>query len=158
MRKLISAAVVCAVAIGLVAVPGALAVKSPKLVTGIITVGETPNPLSDPTPNVAATGNVASNSSCRRFRTVRFSWVNATTNAVISTAPETTLTNVNGDYSATVTRPATTSTTTSSVKLRAAVDQVFRRVGKKKGAHNKRGRQFNCLSITADSSPITLQP
>jgi hypothetical protein len=159
MRKLISAAALCAVAVGLVAAPGALGVVQTKLVGGSVSVGETPNPLSDLTPNVASTGNVASNSNCRRFRTVRFSWVNATTNAVISTAPETTLTNVNGDYSASVTRPGTTSTSTSSVKLRASVDQEFRKIGsKKKGRKNKKGRRFNCLSIIADSSPITLEP
>lgn len=156
MRKLISAAIVCAVAVGLVAVPNALAAKSPKIVTGFVTVGETPSPLPNTTASVAATGNVASNSSCRKGRTVRFAWVDGTTLAPISTPPETTLTNPNGDYSASVSRPTATFPTTSSVKLRVTVDQAFRRVGKKKGAHNKRGRQFNCLSITADSSAIPL--
>jgi hypothetical protein len=46
MKKLISATAVCALAIGLVAAPGALGVKSPKLVSGTVSVGVTPIPLS----------------------------------------------------------------------------------------------------------------
>ena len=69
MKKLISAGAVCAVAVGLVVVPGALAgtPKSAKTVLGTATVTEAPNPVA-PGANTAITGNVASNSNCRRFR------------------------------------------------------------------------------------------
>jgi hypothetical protein len=160
MRKLICALAVSAIAAGLLAVPAALALKSPKTVGGSVSVNEAPNPLADSTPVVSAFGNVASNSSCRKNRTVRFQWVNATTSVVISTAPETATTGSNGDYSATVSRPPVSSTTpVSSVRLRVNVDQTFRKwKNKNKARLFKKGRQFNCTALTADSSPIALTP
>jgi hypothetical protein len=157
MKKLISAAAVCAVAVGLVAVPGALAVKSPKLVGGTVSVNVTPNPLPDATTTVTATGNVASNSSCRKDRDVTFSWVNGST---VTPATGAATTGPNGNYTATVSRPTDTSTTAlSGVVLRANVAQTFRKVGsKKKGKKNKKGRQFNCVAFTGDSSTVTLIP
>jgi hypothetical protein len=154
MKKLISAAVVCGLAIGLVAVPGALGVKSPKLVAGSVSVGVSSSPLPDTTTTESVTGNLASNSSCRKDRTVRFSWVS---NGVQSPDAGSAVTHSNGDFSAVVPRPADTSTTTSSVILRTTVDQVTRRVGsKKKGKKTKKGRAFECLSISADV-PVALQ-
>jgi hypothetical protein len=155
MKKLISAGVVCAVAVGLVAVPGALGVKSPKLVSGTVSVGVSPLPLSDTTTSVSVSGNLASNSSCRKDRTLHFSWV---TNGVPGAEVGSAVTRSNGDFSAILSRPTDTSTTTSSVSLRTTVDQVTRKVGsKKKGKKAKKGRQFECLTISADV-PVALTP
>ncbi|MDX6606891.1 MAG: hypothetical protein QOD14_1431 [Solirubrobacterales bacterium] len=154
MRKLISACAVCAMAIGLVVVPNAFGVKSAKQVGGTVSVGVTPNPLPDTTTTVTASGGVASNSGCRKDRTLHFFWVNGST-----VGPEvgTAMTTSNGSYTATLPRPTDTSLTTSSVTLRATVDQVTRKVGsKKKGKKTKKGRRFDCLAITGDSAPVTL--
>jgi hypothetical protein len=150
MKKLISAAAVCAVAVGLVAVPNAGAVKSPKMVLGTVTVGETPNPVVVNAP-ATITGNVASNSNCRKFRSVTVQWFSGTT-PVNPPAPVTVVTNPNGDYAATLAAPPTAGTYTVSV----TVAQAFRKVG---GKHrkNKKGRQFNCVAIgPASSSPVTV--
>jgi len=156
MRKLISATAVCAVAVGLVAVPGALAVKSPKQVGGTVSIAVAPNPLPNATTTVTANGNVASNSSCRKDRTLHFYWV---TNGVQGPEVATTTTRSNGDYAATVPRPTDRAPTTNTNVLRVNVDQVTRKVGsKKKGKKTKRGRRFDCLALTADSPPITLIP
>ena len=148
MKKLISATAVCALAIGLVAVPSASGVKSPKLVSGTVSVGVTPIPLPDTTSSVSVTGNVAANSGCRSARTVHFSWVsNGVPGAEVGSA----VTGSNGDFNAILPRPTETSTTTSSVSLRTTVDQATRRVGsKKKGKKTKRGRAFECLGFSAD--------
>lgn len=156
MRKLISACAVCAVAVGLLAVPGAQGVKSAKQVSGTVSVSVTPNPLPNATTSVAASGNVASNSSCRKDRTIRFYWVSGTT-----VGPEvgTATSRSNGNYTATLPRPTDTAPTTTSVTLRATVDAVTRKVGsKKKGKKNKKGRAFNCLAISGDSAALTLTP
>ena len=63
MKKLISAGAVCAVAVGLVAVPNALGVKSAKQVGGTVTVSATPTTIDATTASVNASGSVASNSS-----------------------------------------------------------------------------------------------
>src|SRR6476619_3326814 len=138
MKKLFSVGVLCALAIGLVAVPGAVAKKGPKLVGG------------------AVTGNVASNSGCRKDRDITFAWVNG---AVVTPATGTAITGSNGDYTATVSRPTDTAPTATSVILRATVAQEFRKVGsKKKGKKNKKGRQFSCQSFSGDSPAVTLVP
>jgi hypothetical protein len=148
MKKLICATAVCALATGLVAAPGALGVKSPKLVGGGVSVGVTPIPLPNTTTSVSVTGNVAASSDCRKDRTLHFSWVS---NGVAGPEVGTAVTRPNGDFTATLPRPTETSTTTSSVSLRTTVDQVSRKVGsKKKGKKAKGGRQFTCLSMTAD--------
>jgi hypothetical protein len=154
MKKLISAAVVCGLAIGLVAVPSALGVKSPKLVVGTASVGVSSSPLPDSTTTENVTGNVATSSSCRKGRTVHFSWVAGGVPTEVGSA----VTGSSGDFNATVPRPTQTSTTTSSVILRTTVDQVTRTVGsKKKGKKTKKGRPFVCLSISADV-PVALEP
>jgi hypothetical protein len=156
MRKLISAAAVCAVAVGLVAVPNALGVKSAKQVGGTVSVNVTPNPLPDAVTTVTASGNVASNSSCRKGRTISFAWVNGST---VTPATGTATSGNNGDYTATVSRPLDLSTAASGVVLRATVAQTYRKVGsKKKGKKNKKGRQFNCLSFSGDSATVSLVP
>jgi hypothetical protein len=156
MRKLITACAVCAVAVGLVAVPGAVAVKSPKQVGGTVSVNVTPNPLPNATTTVTASGNVGSNSGCRKDRTVHFFWVSGTT-----VGPEvgSAMTGPNGDFTATLPRPTDTAPATTSVTLRATVDQLTRKVGsKKKGKKDKKGRQFSCLALSGDSPAVTLTP
>ena len=153
MKKLISATAVCALAVGLVAVPGAFGVKSPKLGSGAVSVGVSPVPVPNATQTVIVTGNVASSSSCRKDRTLHFSWV---TNGVAGPEVGSAVTGSNGDFSATLPRPTDTFPTTSSVTLRTSVDRVTRKVGsKKKGKRTKRGRAFECLSIGTDV-PVAL--
>ena len=58
MKKLLGAAAVCALTVGLVAAPGASAVKSTKQVTGTVTVSATPTTIDARPPRVNVTGNV----------------------------------------------------------------------------------------------------
>jgi hypothetical protein len=155
MKRLISAAAVCAVAVGLVAVPSAIGVKSAKQVNSATTVNVTPTTVAA-NGAVTGSGNVSSNSSCRKDRTVALEWFNTTTSAV--TAIGTVTTRSNGDWTTTnLTAPSTAGTYT----LRATVQgPVTRRVGgKKKSKRTKRGRAFSCLaSPQASSSTVTVTP
>ena len=156
MKKLISACAVCTVAVAAVAVPSALGVKSAKQVGGTVSVSVTPTTVDATTTNVTASGSVASNSSCKKGRTLHFAYVNGTT-----AGPEvgTTTTGSNGKYTVTLPTPTDTNPPTASVVLRATVDQVTRKVGsKKKGKKTKKGRRFDCLQITGDSGPIAIAP
>jgi hypothetical protein len=156
MKKLISACAVCALAVGVVAVPSALGVKSAKQVGGTVTVDVTPTTVDATTTSVTASGGVASNSGCKKGRTIHFAYVNGTT-----VGPEvgTTTTGSSGKYTATLPKPTDTNPPTASVVLRATVDQVTRKVGsKKKGKKTKKGRRFDCLQITGDSGPIAIAP
>jgi hypothetical protein len=156
MRKLVSACAVCAVAVGLVAVPGALGVKSAKQVGGTVTVGVTPTTVDSTTTTLAASGGVASNSGCKKDRTIHFAYVNG---ATVTPLAETAETKNNGSYTATVPKPTDTNPPTSSVVLRATVDPVTRKVGsKKKGKKTKKGRRFDCLTFSGDSAPIAIAP
>jgi hypothetical protein len=159
MKKLISACAVCAMAVGLVAVPSALGVKSAKQVGGTVSVGVTPSTFTtgDTTVTTATvSGNVASNSGCRKDRTVHFAYVNG---ATVTPLAETAVSRPNGDYTATVPKPTDTNPPTTSVTLRATVDPVTRKVGsKKKGKKTKKGRAFSCLTITGDGAPLTIAP
>jgi hypothetical protein len=156
MRKLVSACALCAVAVGLVVVPSALGVKSPKQVGGTVTVGVTPTTITATTSSVAASGNVGASSSCRKDRTVHFAYVNG---ATVTPLAETAVTRPNGDYTATLPKPTDTNPPTASVVLRVTVDPVTRTVGsKKKGKKTKKGRVFNCLALTADSPAIAIAP
>jgi hypothetical protein len=153
MKKFLGAAAACALVVGLVVVPGAGAVKAPKQVGGTVSANVTPNPIPATATMVTASGNVASNSGCRKLRTVRFAWVNG---AVVTSLGVTALTGSNGNYTAMLPKP--TDTPPATVLLRVTVDQEFRKVGsKKKGRKEKKGRKFNCLERTADSAPITLE-
>ena len=156
MRKLISACAVCAVAVGLVAVPSALGVKSAKQVGGTVSVAVTPTTIDATTTNVTASGSVASSSGCKKDRTIHFAYVNG---ATITPLAETAETKGNGSYTATLPKPADTNPPTASVVLRATVDPVTRKVGsKKKGKKAKKGRAFNCLTFSGDSAPIAIAP
>ena len=152
MRKLIGAAAVCAVAVGLVAVPGALAKgpkAPPKTVPATITVSETPNPVTVGAP-VAVSGDVFSKITCRKYRTVTLEWVDAASQA---TPAGTATTGPNGAYSTTVAAPATAGDYT----LRATITEVDRKVG---GKHkkNKKGRRFICSGATGSTGTVTVNP
>lgn len=156
MKKLISAGAVCAVAVGLVAVPNALGVKSAKQVGGTVTVSATPTTTDATTASVSASGSVASNSNCKKDRTVRFAYVNG---ATVTPLAEIATTKGNGSYAATLPKPTDTNPPTTSVVLRATVDPLTRKVGsKKKGKKTKKGRAFSCLTFSGDSAPIAIAP
>jgi hypothetical protein len=161
MRKLISAGVVCALAIGLVAVPGAVAKLSVKNVGGTVSVNVTPTTVTTtsegPPPVVSpstltVTGNVASNSGCRKDRTVHL--YNSSAPGVDLTGSPV-VTGSNGDYSATIPSP-----TTDGQTILVKVDQAFRKfASKRKGKKAKRGRTaFNCMELNGSSGPITVAP
>jgi hypothetical protein len=162
MRKLISAGVVCALAIGLVAVPGAVAKKGVKNVGGSVSVNVTPTnvtvltpPGTTPNPTtLTVTGNVASNSGCRKNRTVHFYYSGAPL-VELTTTPTPVTTGPNGDYTATIPSPTTTGQT-----VLVKVDQAFRKfASKRKGKKPKRGRTaFNCQELTGSSGLITVTP
>ncbi|HEX6587041.1 MAG TPA: hypothetical protein VF052_09830 [Solirubrobacterales bacterium] len=146
MKKLLSACAVLALAIGLVVAPGAVAKKGPKNVGGTVSVSVAPTTITTET-TVTASGNVASNSNCRKDRTVHLYWSGAPTTEVGSAT-----TRSNGNYTATVPAP-----TTTGQMLLAKVDQVTRKVGsKKKGKKTKKGRPFNCMIINGASAPVTI--
>lgn len=156
MRKLTSAGAVCAVVVGLVVAPSALGVKSAKQVGGTVSVSVTPRTVDTTTTTVTASGGVASNSGCKKDRTIHFAYVNGTT---VTPLVETADTKGNGTYAVTLPKPVDTNPPTSSVVLRATVDPVTRKVGsKKKGKKHKKGRAFNCLQITGDSASIAIAP
>jgi hypothetical protein len=156
MKKLISACAVCALAVGLVAVPNALGVKSAKQVGGTVSVTASPTTIDATTTTVAASGSVASSSGCKKDRTVHFAYVNG---ATVTPLAETATTKGNGSYDATLPKPTDTNPPTTSVVLRATVDPLTRKVGsKKKGKKTKKGRAFNCLQLTGDSAPIAIAP
>ena len=156
MRKLITMIAVGALAAGAVAAPSAIAKPAPKQVSGTVSVTPTPTTITTTTTTVSVSGNVAANSSCRKDRTVRFSYVNGTTGAVTPLAT-TAITGSNGDYTAVLPKP--TDAAPASVTLRATVDQATRKVGsKKKGKKAKKGRQFICMEVTGQSVPLTVAP
>ena len=162
MKKLLSAATICALAVGLTVAPSALAVKpphaggpkAPKQVSGTVSVFVVPNPVVAGTSFVTASGNVKASSNCRKDRDVLLTqWVNTVTGAPSPTGLGTVETGSNGDYSTLVLAP----TTPGTYVLQAFVDDEFRKVGsKKKGKKNKKGRQFNCMEVTGQSIPETV--
>ncbi len=156
MRRLVSACAVCAVAIGLVAVPNALGVKSAKKVGGTVSVGVTPTTVDSTTTTLIASGRVSSNSNCKKDRTLHFAYVNG---ATVTPLAETAETKSNGSYTATLPKPTDTNPPTASVVLRATVDPTTRKVGsKKKGKKTKKGRRFDCLTFSGESAPIAIAP
>ena len=155
MRKLITATAVCALAVGLATVPGALAKKSVKQAPGTVSVAVSTTSTAPTTTALTASGNVQANSSCRKDRTVRFAFVNSATLAEVPSAV-TAVTGPNGDYTASLAPP----TTDGAYALRATVDETFRTksTGKRKGANKgkKKGRKFLCLATVGNSAPITV--
>ena len=158
MRKLpiaIAAGVLAlslAAAPAVVAKPGPKSPKSPKNVGGTVTVVPTPTTIEEATTTVAVTGNVKAKSSCRKNRTVRFSYTDASGTTVLA---ETAVTKPNGNYSVTLPKPSTTGPATAT--LTATVDQTVRKTkgsskGKKKGHKKGKARKFNCLEVTGTAT------
>ena len=152
MRKLSIAIAVGALAVCLAVAPAAAkpGPKAPKDVASTVTLVATPTTIDAATTTVAVSGNVKANSSCRKNRTVRFSY----TDAGVTTDVGTAVTGPNGDYSVALPKPTTAG---PLVTLTATVDAATRKTkgqskgkGKKKG-HGKKARKFNCLSGTASS-------
>jgi hypothetical protein len=154
MRKVITTIAIGALAVGMTVAPGAIAKKGPKLVSGTVTAVPSPSTITPATTTVSVDGNVSSSSSCRKDRTVRFAYVAGTT---VTPLAQTSVTRSNGNYTAVLPKP--TDAAPATVTLRATVDQATRKVGsKKKGKKNKKGRPFNCLEVTGQSSPLTVSP
>jgi hypothetical protein len=155
MRKLFSA-----IAIGLLAsllMVAATAVgkgpKSPKQAAGTVSVLATPSTLGAADTTTTVTGNVMSNSSCRKDRIVRFAYTGTVGTTQLA---ETAETRSNGDFTAVLPRPADAAPAT--VTLQASVDQADRKVGsKKKGKKQKKGRRITCLAATGQTT-LTLVP
>ena len=128
--------------------------KAPKGVASTITVSATPTTIEPTTTTVAVSGNVGASSSCRKNRTVRFSYMDASGTTALT---ETAVTGPNGDYSATLPKPTTTGPATAT--LMATVDEAIRVTkgqskgkGKKKGHKKGKAKKFNCLSATAQTA------
>ena len=153
MRKLFTATAVCALAVGLTAVPGAVGKAKTKQVGGTVTVSSaTPTTVDPTTTAVTVSGNVKTNSGCRKHRTVRFSYLSGM--GVSTPSVVTVETRSNGDFSATLERPPLVDGTTVVV---ATVDQEFRKVGsKKKGRKAKKGRKFDCNQISGQSNSLAV--
>jgi hypothetical protein len=153
MRKLFIAIAVGALAACLAVAPAAIAKKGPKLVSGAVTVAATPSTVTPATTTITVTGNVKANSSCRKDRTVRFSYVGAGGTTALT---ETAETRSNGDFTAVLPKPADAAPAT--VMLRASVDETDRKVGgKKKGKKSKKGRKITCLSAQGEAT-LTVAP
>ena len=158
MRKLITAIGVGALAVSLSAAPAVIGKPGPKgpkgakNVGGTISVTATPSTIDAATTTVAVSGNLKANSSCRKNRTVRFSYTDAGgTTALVETA----VTRPNGDFSATLPKPATTGPATAT--LNATVDEAVRKTkgsskGKKKGHKKGKAKKFNCLETTGTAA------
>jgi hypothetical protein len=154
MRKLTTMIAIGALAVGMTVAPAAIAKKGPKQVSGTVTVVPSPSTITPAMTTVSVNGNVAANSGCRKDRTVRFAYVNGTT---VTALAETAVTGSNGNYAVVLPKP--TDAAPAAVTLRATVDQATRKVGsKKKGKKHKKGRAFNCLEVTGESSPLTVSP
>jgi hypothetical protein len=157
MRKLPIAIAVGALAVSVAAVP-AIAKPGPKgakNVVSTITLVASPTTIEPTTETVAVSGNIKANSSCRKNRTVHFSYEDENGTTALT---ETAVTGPNGDYSATLPKPTTTVPVPASVTLVATVDEALRVTkgqskgkGKKKG-HKKKAKKFNCLGATAQTA------
>src|SRR4029453_18413491 len=115
MKRILSASAVCALAIGLVVVPGVAAKKGPKNVGGTVTVAVTPTAITTET-SVTASGRGASNSGCKKDRPIHFAYGGSLGAGTPPT--ESATTKGNGDYSATLPKPTAAGTYT----VRATVD------------------------------------
>jgi hypothetical protein len=159
MRKTTTALAVCGAALSLAAA-SAVAAQPPKPPKAPHTQGGTVS-LVAPSPALGATsttasGNVFSQASCRKNRTVHLTTTKADgTSAgpevIVTTGP-------NGDYTSPITLPANVAPTTSTpYTLTATVDQAVRKSGKGKHkgkAKGKRNRVHICGALT--SAPVTV--
>jgi hypothetical protein len=155
MRKLFSA-----IAVGLLASSLAISAtavakgpKSPKQAAGSVSALATPSMLGTADATTTVTGNLKSNSGCRKDRIVRFSYTGTGGTTQLG---QTTETRSNGDFTAVLPRP--TDTAPATVTLQVNVDQADRKVGsKKKGKKQKKGRKITCLAASGQTT-LTLVP
>ena len=152
MRRTVIAIAIGALAVGLTAAPGALAKKGPKNVGGTVTVVAAPSVIEPTTTTVAVKGNVKANSSCRKGRTVGFSYDDGTGPVALA---ETAVTKSNGDYKVTLPKPTTAGP--GVVTLTATVEETVRKVkggskGKKKGHKKGKAKKFNCLELSGQTA------
>jgi hypothetical protein len=154
MRKLWSAIGIGVLATSLLVAATAVGgPKAPKQAPGAVSVLATPSTLGAADATVTVTGNLKSNSGCRKDRVVRFAYVGT---GGTTQLPMTTETGSNGDFTAVLPRP--TDTAPATVALQVSVDQADRRVGsKKKGKKQKKGRKITCLAATGQTT-LTLVP
>jgi len=147
MRRTISLIAAC-VAVVAVAAASAVAAPGPKSPKADKTHGGTVS-LVAPSPALGATtttasGNVKSQASCRKNRTVHV--------AISGGAEVIATTRSNGNYSATVTLPANASTGASTqYTLTATVDQANRKSGKGHGA-----RKHVCGALSSAPATVTV--
>jgi hypothetical protein len=156
MRKLLSATAICLLA-GSVAVSATAMGKGPKAppkqAAGTLSILATPSTLGAADATTTVTGNLKSNSSCRKDRIVRFSYTGTGGTTQLG---ETTETRSNGNFTAVLPRP--TDTAPATVTLQVDVDQADRKVGsKKKGKKQKKGRKITCLAASGQTT-LTLVP
>ena len=161
MRKLFAATAVCALAVGLTVTPGAVGKTKTKNVASEVSLTASPTTVSladlVATP-ITVSGNVKANSSCRKNRTVTFTYNGAS----VATAPTPVVTGPNGDYTATLLEPTTAGTLSANV-LEALRTKTIK--GKNKGAgkgknngKNKKTK-FNCQAdVTAPTVTINVSP
>ena len=155
MRKLFSTIAVGLLASALVISATAIGKgpKSPKQAPGSVSVLATPSILGSADATTTVTGNLKSNSGCRKDRSVRFSYTGTGGTTQLG---ETTETRSNGDFTAVLPRP--TDAAPATVTLQVNVDQADRKVGsKKKGKKQKKGRKITCLAASGQTT-LTLVP
>jgi hypothetical protein len=142
----------------IVIAPGALGKnpkgpKGPKQAPGFVSLTASPSTVTPTTSTISVTGNLMATSSCRKHRTLQFSYVGSGGTTAL---PVTATTGPNGDFAATLPRP--TDSAPATVTLQATVGQADRKVGSpKKGKKPKKGRKITCLSATGQTT-LTVVP
>jgi hypothetical protein len=127
--------------------------KGPKQAPGSISLTANPSTVMPTTSTISVNGNVMATSSCRKDRTVQFSYVGSGGTTAL---PVTAASGPNGDFAATLPRP--TDTAPATVTLQATAGQTDRKVGSaKKGKKSKKGRRITCLSATGQIT-LTVVP
>ena len=127
--------------------------KGPKQAPGSISLTASPSTVTPTMSTITVNGNVMATSSCRKDRTVQFSYVGSGGTTAL---PVTAATGPNGDFTATLPRPSDAAPAT--VTLQATAGQTDRKVGSaKKGKKSKKGRKITCLSATGQTT-LTVVP
>ena len=155
MRKVLSAIAIglLASSLGIAATAIGKGPKSPKQAPGTVSVLAMPSTLGATDAATTVTGNVKSNSGCRKDRLVRFAYTGASGTTQLA---ETVETRSNGDFTVVLPRPTVTAPAT--VTLQVSVDQANRRVGsKKKGKREKKGRKITCMAATGRTTLTLVQ-
>lgn len=158
MRRLITAAVLGALAACIAVAPAAIGSngqgsKQPKLAPGSVSLLANPSTVTGSTTTISVSGNVMATSGCRKNRTLAFSYVGTGGTTPLTV---TAVSGPNGDFAASLPKPADAAPAT--VTMEATAGQVDRRVGSaKKGKKHKKGRKITCLSATGQAA-LTVAP